>query len=209
MQGSMSLLDISTTDYDDTHKCKACKLACKNDTNFAAWRDKLIRDGVAGIQERDKAVHDYANPGKKKPKNPDKIGSPISYMKEHGVFQPLPSTTNPLGLCHFYPTDPAGLSTLAPPKGPTTVDHLNNLLVLAKSRCTGRISLLCLRVALSHHWGYCRNSICAMCLCVFQSSCLKRQRTGTNHGYHVAHSVPTLYRMIRCFLTMLSMPITR
>ena len=56
-------------------------------------------------------------------------------MKEWGVFQPLPSMTNPLGLCHFYPTDPMSLSTLMPPKAPTTVDHLNNLLVLTKSRC--------------------------------------------------------------------------
>ena len=55
-------------------------------------------------------------------------------MKEHGVLQPLPSMTNPLGLCHFYPADPMSLSTLMPPKAPATVDHLNNLLVLAKSR---------------------------------------------------------------------------
>ena len=113
-QGSMSLLDISTTDDDDTRKCKACEL--NTDTDFAAWRDKLIRDGVVGIQECDRAVHDYANPGKKKPKNPDKIGPPVSYMKECGVFQPLPSMTNPLGLCHFYPADPASLSKLVPPK---------------------------------------------------------------------------------------------
>ena len=132
-QGNMSLLDISTTDDDDTHKCKVHKLTRKNNTDFAAWRDKLICDGVVGIQECDKAVHDYANPGKKKPKNPDKIGPPISYMKECRVFQPLPSMTNPLGLCCFYPTDSASLSTLAPPKLPTTVDHLNNLLVLVKS----------------------------------------------------------------------------
>ena len=43
----MSLLDISTTDdNEDTCKCKARKLACKNDTDFAAWRDKLIHDGL-------------------------------------------------------------------------------------------------------------------------------------------------------------------
>ena len=40
---------------------------------------------------------------------------------------------NPLGLCHFYPTDPSSLSMLTPPKSPTTVDHLNNLLVRTKS----------------------------------------------------------------------------
>ena len=96
--------------------------------------DKLIRDRVVGIQERDKTVIDYADPGKKRPKNPDTIGPPISYMKERGVFQPLPITTNPLGLCHFYPADPSSLSTLTPPKSPTTVEHLNNLLVLTKSR---------------------------------------------------------------------------
>ena len=132
-QGSMSLLDISTTDDEDTRKCKARELACKNDTDFTAWGDKLIHDRVAGIQEWDKTVNDYADPGMKRPKNPDTIGPPVSYMKECGVFQPLPSTTNPLGLCCFYPTDPTSLSTLTPPKSLTTVDHLNNLLLLTKS----------------------------------------------------------------------------
>ena len=113
---------------------QARELTRKNDADFAAWRDKLICDRVAGIQEQDKIVHDYADPGKRRPKNPDTIGPPISYMKEHGVFQPLPSMMNPLGLCHFYPADPSSLSTLTPPKPPATVDHLNNLLVLAKSR---------------------------------------------------------------------------
>ena len=132
-QGSMSLLDISTDD-EDTHKRKAWELACKNDTDFTAWRDKLICNGVAGIEEWDKTVNDYADPGKRRPKNPDTIGPPVSYMKECGVFQPLPSMTNPLGLCWFYPADPSSLSSLMPPKPPTTVDHLNNLLVLVKSR---------------------------------------------------------------------------
>ena len=131
----MSLLDISTMDDKDTHKCKACELARKNYTDFAAWRDKLICDRVAGIQEWDKTVHDFADPGKKRPKNPDTIGPPVSYTKECGVFQPLPSMMNPLGLCHFYPTDPSSLSMLMPPKSPTSVDYLNNLLVLAKSQC--------------------------------------------------------------------------
>ena len=49
------------------------------------------------------------------------------------MFQPLPSVMNPLGLCCFYPVDPSSLSTLMPPKPPTTVGHLNNLLVLVKS----------------------------------------------------------------------------
>ena len=151
-QGSMSLLDISTADDEDTRKGKAHKLTCKNDTDFAAWRDKLICDRVAGIQEWDKTVNDYANPGKKRPKNPDTIGAPLSYMKECGVFQPLPSTTNSLGLCHFYPADPSSLSTLMPPKSPTTVDHLNNLLVFMKSWGWPYI-IVVFEGGPSHHWG--------------------------------------------------------
>ena len=56
-------------------------------------------------------------------------------MKECGVFQPLPSTTNPLGLCCFYPMDPVRLSTLAPPKSPAMAEHLKGLLLLAKMQC--------------------------------------------------------------------------
>ena len=64
-QGSMSLLDISTTDDEDTCKRKVRELTCKIDTDFTAWRDKLICDGVAGIEEWDKTVNDYADPGKR------------------------------------------------------------------------------------------------------------------------------------------------
>ena len=38
-QGSMSLLDISATDDEDTRKRKACELARKSDTDFAAWKE--------------------------------------------------------------------------------------------------------------------------------------------------------------------------
>ena len=89
-QGSMSLLDISATDDEDTHKCKAHELAHKSDTDFAAWKEKLISEGMKGIEEWDSMVNDYTD-GKRKPKSPDPIGPPISYMKEHGVFKPLQS----------------------------------------------------------------------------------------------------------------------
>ena len=88
---------------------------------------------MAGIEEQDKTVNGYADPGKRRPKNLDTIGPPISYMKERRVFQPLPSMTNPLGLCWFYAADPSTLSMLAPPKPPAMEVHLNNLLVLAKA----------------------------------------------------------------------------
>ena len=106
-QGSMSLLDISASDDEDTRKRKARELAHKNDTDFAAWKDNLISEGVKGIQEWDSMVNDYTDGGKRKPKNPDPLGPPVSYMKERGVFQPLPSMMNPLGLCRFYRADPS------------------------------------------------------------------------------------------------------
>ena len=39
-------------------------------------------------------------------KAPDKIGPPLAYMEECGVFKPLDTIANPLGLCQFYHTDP-------------------------------------------------------------------------------------------------------
>ena len=131
-QGSMSLLDISATDDEDTRKCKAREIAHKSDTDFTGWKDKLIHVGVMGLQERDSTVNDYADGGKRRPKNPDPLGPPISYMKEWGLFQPLPSTTNPMGLCHFYPVDSASVSTLAPLKPLAMAEHLKGLLLLAK-----------------------------------------------------------------------------
>ena len=123
------------------------------------------------------------------------------------MFQPLPSTMNPLGLCHFYPADPSSLSTLTPPKLPTTVDHLNNLLVLAKSRCRLYIIVVfeggpVMPLGLLQELHSCHTLAHA-----FQSSCLKKPRTGTNHGYHVAHSAPTPSKMIWCSLTTSSTPI--
>ena len=55
-------------------------------------------------------------------------------MEEHGVFKPLPSTTNPLGLCHFYPADPTIVPTLQAPKPLAKVDHIRSLLILAKTQ---------------------------------------------------------------------------
>ena len=75
-QGSISLLDISISDDEDTRKCKAHELARKSDTDFAVWKDKLISDGMMGLQEWDNVVNDYADGGKRRPKNPDTFGTP-------------------------------------------------------------------------------------------------------------------------------------
>ena len=131
-QGSVSLLNISASDNDDTREHKVCEFAHKGDTEFTAWKDKCISEGVKGIQDRDNLVNNYTDGGKRKPKNPDTFAPPISYMKECGVFKPLPSTTNPLGLCHFYRMDSPCVSTLAPPKPPATAAHVNSLLMLTK-----------------------------------------------------------------------------
>ena len=85
-------------------------------------------------KEWDNVVNDYADGGKRKPKNPDFFGPPVTYMEERGVFKPLPSTTNPLGLCHFYPVDPMIVSMLTPPKPPAKADHIKGLLLLAKTQ---------------------------------------------------------------------------
>ena len=77
-------------------------------------------------------MNDYTDGGKRKPKNPDTLGPPISYMKEHGVFQPLPYMTNPLGLCHFYRVDASTMSELTPPKPPAMAEHVKSLLLLMK-----------------------------------------------------------------------------
>ena len=76
-QGSMSLLDISATDDEDTRKRKVHELARKSDTDFTAWKDKLIGEGVKGIQEQDSMVNDYTDGGKRKPKNPGPLGPPF------------------------------------------------------------------------------------------------------------------------------------
>ena len=131
-QGSIPLLDISVTDDDDTRKRKARELACKSDTAFTTWKEKQISEGVKGIEEWEQMVNDYAD-GRRRPKHPDPLGPPNSYMVEHGVFQPLASPTNTLGLCRFYHVD-SDASMLATPTLPATVNHIEKLLLLASTQ---------------------------------------------------------------------------
>ena len=93
------------------------ELARKSDTDFVAWKDKLIRDGVTGIQERDRSVNDYADAGKRRPKNPDTIGPPC-FLHEGmwGVSAPALYDES-LGVMSLLPhADPSSLSTLPPPE---------------------------------------------------------------------------------------------
>ena len=85
-----------------------------------------------GFEERDNVVNDYADGGKRKPKN--LLWPPVSYMEERTVFKLLPSMMNPLGLCHFYPMDPMIISMLTPPKPLAKVDQVKGLLLLMKTQ---------------------------------------------------------------------------
>ena len=49
------------------------------------------------------------------------------------MFQPLASTTNPLGLCRFYRAD-SNVSAPKTPKPPTTVEHVKKLLLPASTQ---------------------------------------------------------------------------
>ena len=130
-QGSIPLLDISASDDDETRKCKARDYAHRSDTAYAAWKEKQASDGVKGIEERDQMVNDYMD-GKRRPKNPDPLGPPVSYMEDRRVFQPLISPTNTFGLCRFYRVDP---NTPMPsgPVSPATVEHVKRLVLLAST----------------------------------------------------------------------------
>ena len=70
---------------------KRASLLCKSDTDFTVWKDKLIREGVMGIQERDSMVNDYADSWEEKAQASRPPWPPISYMKERaGYFSPYP-----------------------------------------------------------------------------------------------------------------------
>ena len=131
-QGSIPLLDISASDDDETRKRKAHEYVRRSDTAYAAWKEKQTSDGVKGIEERDQMVNDYMD-GKRRPKNPDPLGPPVSYMEERGVFQPLASTTNTFGLCRFYRVDP-NAPMPSGPVSPATAEHVKRLLLLASTK---------------------------------------------------------------------------
>ena len=103
-QGTVSLLDISNSDNEEARKATAHEKARKSDVQFATWQDEQIRQGNEAIAWHDKQVHEYVDTGRTN-KAPDKIGPLLTYMEEHGVFKPLDTIVNPLGLCRFYWTD--------------------------------------------------------------------------------------------------------
>ena len=75
-------------------------------------------------------VNNYAD-GKRKPKNPDLFGPPVSYMEERGVLSHYPPQRILWG---FYPMDPTIIPTLTALKPLAKVDHIRSLLILAKTQ---------------------------------------------------------------------------
>ena len=87
--------------------------------------------GKEGVAQCNKQVNDYADGGRPN-KAPDKTGSPFSYMEERGVFKPLDTIVNPLGLCRFYETDPQKSNIVTGPKSAASTHRIKCLLELAK-----------------------------------------------------------------------------
>ena len=104
---------------------------CKSDVQFTAWQDKQIHQENEAIAQRDKQVHDYVDTGRTS-KAPDKIGPLFTYMEECGVFKPLDTIVNPLGLCRFYWTDLKKSNDIMGLKSMASARKIHCLLVLAK-----------------------------------------------------------------------------
>ena len=130
-QGRVSLLDISKSDNEEARKVTAHEKACKSDVQFTAWCDEQICQGNEAIAWCDKQVHDYTDTGSPS-KDPDKIGPLLTYMKECGVFKPLDTIVNLLGLCRFYRTDPKKSNVITGLKSTSSIHKIKHLLGLAK-----------------------------------------------------------------------------
>ena len=65
-------------------------------------------------------------------KAPDKIGPPLTYMEECGVFKPLDTIANPLGLCRFYQMDQKKSNVITGPKSKASARMIHCLVALAK-----------------------------------------------------------------------------
>ena len=104
---------------------------CKSNIQYGNWRDEQLYQGKEGIAQHDKGVNNYANGGRPC-KALDKISPPFSYMKEHGVFKPLDTIANPLGLCRFYWTNPQKSNVITGLKSAASTCRIKDLSEMAK-----------------------------------------------------------------------------
>ena len=76
-------------------------------------------------------MYDHADIGKCC-KAPDKIGPPLTYMEECGVFKPVETIDNPMGLCRFYRTSSKKSNVLTGPKSADCTRKIHDMIKLAK-----------------------------------------------------------------------------
>ena len=130
-QGTVSLSDISVSDGKDARKAIACEAAWRSDVKYSNWQHEQIHQGNEDISQWDKVTYDYAGVGKPC-KALDKICPPLTYMEEHGMFKPLDTMANPLGLCRFYHADPETVKFISAPKPLASIHRVKCLLEKAK-----------------------------------------------------------------------------
>ena len=130
-QGTESLLDISTSENEETCKAAAHETACKSNIQYGNWWDEQIHQGKEVIAQHDKQVNNYTDGGGPS-KAPDKIRPLLSYMEECRVFKPLDTIANPLSLCQFYQIDTQKSNIVMGPKSAAGTHRIKHLLELAK-----------------------------------------------------------------------------
>ena len=205
-QGSIPLLNISASDDEETRKRKARDYARRVDTAYAAWREKQTSDSVKGMEERDQMVNDYTD-GKRRPKNPDPLGPPVSYMEDRGVFRPLTSPTNTYGLCRFYRSDP-NVPLPSNPVLPATTEHVKRLVLLA-SATSRRYVLMVFQGGTATALGLLQELHTRKALAripIYQSGYMPR--TGQAHTCRAVHFVRMPSKTIQRISTILSARIT-
>ena len=122
---------FSKSDTEEVCAAAACKKARLGDVLYATWHDNQILKGNDEIRQHDSRVHDHPLFGKCC-EAPDQVGPPISYMEEHGVFQPAESINNPRGLCRFYQTSPRKANVLVGPMSAESAHRIHCLIEIAK-----------------------------------------------------------------------------
>ena len=201
-QGTVSLPDISACDIEDTRKALVCETTCKSDVQYGNWWDEQIHQGNEGIAQQDKGINDYADI-RKPCKALDKIGPPLAYMEERGVFKPLDTMANLLGLCQFYHTNPDVLKSIPAPKSPAGVHRVKRLLEKAKDLGWPYIIVVFERGNVTP-LDFCKNFICSLLCSASPYSLLKKLSWARKCEYCVALSAHILWKTIAHSLTTLS-----
>ena len=121
----------SQSDTKEVCTAAAHDKAHLGDVLYATWRDNQIHKGNDEIRQCDSRVCDHPLFGKRC-EAPDQVRPPISYMEECGVFKPVESINNPMGLCQFYEMSPEKANVLVGPKSAECARRIHHLIEIAK-----------------------------------------------------------------------------